>query len=124
MDILPRRAQRDFFREWTGRPLPAVLSRRPAHAPLPEAPSFIAIAAGAVAIGAIALGAVAIGSLVVGRLRINRMRVQKLDIDDLTIRRLRVIEEDPHDGDQAEARAALTDLRTGRWTGSARQTRE
>lgn len=52
-----------------------------------------ALAAGALAIGALAVGALAIGALAIGRLEIRQARFRKLEIDDLTVRKLRIIEE-------------------------------
>jgi hypothetical protein len=52
-----------------------------------------AVAVGALALGALAVGALAIGALAVGRLEIRQARLRKVEIDDLTIRRLRVIDE-------------------------------
>jgi hypothetical protein len=52
-----------------------------------------ALAAGAFVIGALAVGALAIGALAIGRLEIRQARLRKFEIDDLTVRKLRVIEE-------------------------------
>lgn len=60
------------------------------------AASLGALALGAIAVGAIAIGAVAIGRLAIGRLVIKNARFGALDVDLLTVRRLRILEqEDP-----------------------------
>ena len=58
------------------------------------------VATGALAIGALAIGALAIGALAIARLSIIRASAEKVhlgtvEIDDLTVRRLRVIENVP-----------------------------
>ena len=64
-------------------------------------------ATGALAIGALAIGALAIGALAIARLSIIRASAEKVhlgtvEIDDLTVRRLRVIENVPTDGETTE----------------------
>jgi hypothetical protein len=56
--------------------------------------SLAALAAGAVAFGALAIGAVAIARLAVGRVTIKKARIDALDGGELTVRRLRVVEQD------------------------------
>jgi hypothetical protein len=51
------------------------------------------LAVGSLAVSALAVGALAIGALAVGRLEIRKARLGKVEIDDLTVRRLRVVEE-------------------------------
>src|SRR5262245_40285353 len=72
---------------------------------------LLAFAAGAAAFGAVAIGALAIGRMAVGRMAIGRMAIRKarfgsLEVDELTVRRLRVIEQvSPlkHDPEKCEA---------------------
>ena len=71
--------------EWPG-------MRRPLKGRRPGAIAIPALAAGALAIGALAIGALAIGSLAIGRFAIGKGRIKSLEIDDLTVRRLRVLE--------------------------------
>ena len=52
-----------------------------------------AVPLAAVAIGALAVGALAIARLAIGRLTVKKARFAKVEIDDLTVRRLRVIED-------------------------------
>jgi len=64
-------------------------------------------ATGALAIGALAIGALAIGALAIARLSIIRASAEKVhlgtvEIDDLTVRRLRAIENVPADGETTE----------------------
>jgi hypothetical protein len=59
---------------------------------------FPALTIPAVAVGALACGAIAIGALAIARLAISHMTVKKarfrsVEIDDLTVRRLRVIDD-------------------------------
>jgi hypothetical protein len=59
-------------------------------------PSFLtvpAIAVGALAFGAIAIGALAIARLAIGELTVKKARFRSVEIDDLTVRRLRVIDD-------------------------------
>jgi hypothetical protein len=56
-----------------------------------------ALAVGALAAGALAVGALAIGALAIGRLEIRQARFRKLEVDDLTVRKLRILEEDGQD---------------------------
>ena len=51
------------------------------------------VAIGALAVGAVAIGALAIARLAIGRLTVKKARFAKVEIDDLTVRRLRVIED-------------------------------
>ena len=51
------------------------------------------VAAGSMAIGALAVGARAIGALAVGRLEIRKARLRQVEFDDLTVRRLRVVDQ-------------------------------
>jgi hypothetical protein len=53
-----------------------------------------AIAVGALACGAIAIGALAIARLAIGQLVVKKARFRSVEIDDLTVRRLRVIEDE------------------------------
>jgi hypothetical protein len=62
-------------------------------APRTPALRIPAAAVGALAFGALAIGALAIASLAISRLAVKRARFGKVEIDDLTVRRLRVIEE-------------------------------
>jgi hypothetical protein len=55
---------------------------------------LLALALGAAAVGAVAIGAVAIGRLAVGGLVIKRARFGALEVDELTVRKLRVVEQD------------------------------
>jgi hypothetical protein len=71
----------------------------PAAAAGPAA--LAAVAIGSMAIGALAVGALAIGALAVGRLEIRKARLRVVEIDDLTVRRLRVIEQ-PGEGSPNE----------------------
>jgi hypothetical protein len=52
-----------------------------------------ALAVGALACGAIAIGALAIARLAIGQLVVKKARFRSVEIDDLTVRRLRVIED-------------------------------
>ena len=61
--------------------------RRPALA-LPAA------AVGALAFGAVAIGAIAIARLAIGRMAVKKAKFGSVEIDELTVRRLRVIEEE------------------------------
>ena len=54
--------------------------------------NLLAFALGAAAVGAIAIGAVAISRLAIDRAVIKRARFGKLEVDELTVRRLRVVE--------------------------------
>jgi hypothetical protein len=51
------------------------------------------LAVGSLAVAGLAIGALAIGALAVGRLEIRNARLRKVEIDDLTVRRLRVVEQ-------------------------------
>ena len=55
---------------------------------------LLALALGAAAVGAVAIGAVAIGRLAVGGLVIKKARFGALEVDELTVRKLRVVEQD------------------------------
>jgi hypothetical protein len=55
---------------------------------------LVALALGAAAVGAVAIGAVAIGRLAVGGLVIKKARFGALEVDELTVRKLRVVEQD------------------------------
>jgi len=55
--------------------------------------SVIALAAGAVAFGALAIGALAIGRLAIGGMTIKKARFNVLEVDELTVRKLRVVEQ-------------------------------
>ena len=57
-----------------------------------------ATAIGTIAIGSIAIGAIAIGAIAIARVAIARMSVKKarfgsVEIDDLTVKRLRVLDD-------------------------------
>src|SRR5262245_46809002 len=65
------------------------LARRSESAP---AASLLAIALGAAAVGAVAIGALAIGRLAIGRMTVKKARFGALEVDELTVRRLRVLE--------------------------------
>jgi hypothetical protein len=52
-----------------------------------------AIVVGALAFGAIAIGALAIARLAISQLAVKKARFRSVEIDDLTVRRLRVIED-------------------------------
>ena len=52
-----------------------------------------AIAVEALACGAIAIGALAIARLAISQLTVKKARFRSVEIDDLTVRRLRVIED-------------------------------
>jgi hypothetical protein len=54
---------------------------------------LLALALGAAAVGAVAIGAVAIGRLAVGGLVIKKARFGALEVDELTVRKLRVVEQ-------------------------------
>jgi hypothetical protein len=66
-----------------------------------------ALAIGALACGALAIGAVAIARLAVGQLAVKRARFRSVEIDDLTVRRLRVIEEAGEERADAPAQDAI-----------------
>ena len=57
------------------------------------ATNLLALALGAAAFAVVAIGAMAIGRLAVGGLVIKRARFNALDVDELTVRKLRVLEE-------------------------------
>jgi hypothetical protein len=59
----------------------------------PAAMRILALAAGAVAAGAVAIGVLAIARLAVGRLVVRDARFGKVAIDELTVRRLRILED-------------------------------
>ena len=64
------------------------------------AASLLALALGVAAFGAVAIGALAIGRLAVGRMVIKKARFGALEVDELTVRKLRVFEDDasiPHE---------------------------
>ena len=62
-----------------------------------------AIAVGALAFGAIAIGALAIARLAIRDMAVKKARFRSVEIDDLTVRRLRVLD----DGrDQPETKSA------------------
>ncbi len=74
---------------------------------IPAVP-LAAVAIGALAVGAVAIGALAVARLAIGRLTVKNARFAKVEIDDLTVRRLRVIEDaasayEPIGGDDATA---------------------
>jgi hypothetical protein len=77
-----------------GPTMPREIARQSKAAP---ATSLLALAVGAVAFGAVAIGALAIGRLTVGRLTIRKARFNVLEVDQLTVRRLRVLEETTSD---------------------------
>ena len=52
-----------------------------------------AIAVGALAFGALAIGALAIARLAIRELAVKKARFHAVEIDELTVRRLRVIED-------------------------------
>ena len=56
-----------------------------------------AIAIGAVAIGAVAIGAIAIARVAIARMAVNKARFRSVEIDDLTVKRLRVLENERKD---------------------------
>ena len=58
----------------------------------PDAVALIAMATGWLAVGAIAVGAIAIGSIAIGALAIKKVKLRTVEIDELTVRRLRVLE--------------------------------
>jgi len=64
---------------------------------LPAA-SLGAMALGAFAVGATAIAVVAIGRLAIGHLIIRKARFGALEVDQLTVRRLRVIEQEDDKG--------------------------
>jgi hypothetical protein len=66
------------------------VARRSDAAP---ATSLLALAVGAAAFGVLAIGALAIGRLAVGRLTIKKARFNALEVDELTVRKLRILEE-------------------------------
>jgi hypothetical protein len=76
-----------------GRPV-EMLMTRPVTVQSRAAPiaNLLAVALGAAAVGAIAIGAVAISRLAIDRAVIKRARFGKLEVDELTVRRLRVVE--------------------------------
>jgi len=55
---------------------------------------LLPLALTAVAFGALAIGALAIGRLAVGRLVIKKARFRDLEVDALTVRKLRIVEDD------------------------------
>lgn len=63
-----------------------------------SAASLGALALGAMAVGAVAIGAVAIGRLAIGRLVIKNARFGTLDVDLLTVRRLRILDQENSKG--------------------------
>jgi hypothetical protein len=62
-----------------------------------------AIAVGALACGAIAIGALAIARFAIGQLAVKKARFRSVEIDDLTVRRLRVIEDGRNQTDGTES---------------------
>ena len=70
---------------------PGTLMRRP-HQRV-GAVSILATAAGALALGAAAIGAVAIGRMVIGEIVAKKVRLRSLEVDELTVKRLRVLED-------------------------------
>jgi hypothetical protein len=56
------------------------------------------LAIGSLAIAGLAIGALAIGALAVGRLEIRKARLGKVEIDELTVHRLRAVEQQPDQG--------------------------
>jgi hypothetical protein len=56
--------------------------------------SLPAAAAGALAFGALAIGAIAIARLAIGGMAVKKAKFGSVEIDELTVRRLRVIEEE------------------------------
>jgi len=55
--------------------------------------SLPALAMGALATGAIAIGAMAIARLAIGQIAVKKARFGTVEVDELTVRRLRVIED-------------------------------
>jgi hypothetical protein len=55
------------------------------------------VAIGAVAIGAVAIGAIAIARVAIARMAVNKARFRSVEIDDLTVKRLRVLENERED---------------------------
>jgi hypothetical protein len=71
---------------------------------LPFASPSVAVGAlGALAIGALAIGALAIGRLSILRADADKVRLGTVEIDDLTVRRLRVIEDEPPESREGHA---------------------
>jgi hypothetical protein len=63
----------------------------PRHEPI--AVRVAALAAGALAAGALAIGVLAIARLAIGKLAVRDARFRSVTIDELTVRRLRVLED-------------------------------
>jgi hypothetical protein len=59
----------------------------------PAAMRILALATGALAAGAVAIGVLAIARLAVGRLVVRDARFRSVEIDELTVGRLRVLED-------------------------------
>jgi hypothetical protein len=60
----------------------------------PPGISLLALAMGAAACGALAIGALAIGRLAIGRVTVKKARFAALEVDELTVRKLRILEEE------------------------------
>src|SRR5215469_1855075 len=73
------------------KPMARELTGRSRSAP---AARLLALALGAAACGALAIGALAIGRIAVGRLTIKKARFGAIEVDELTVRKLRVVEEE------------------------------
>lgn len=71
--------------------MPRNVARRAEAIP---ATTMLALALGAVAFGAVAVGVLAIGRLAVGRVAVKKGRFEVLEVGELTVRRLRVLEQD------------------------------
>jgi anti-sigma factor RsiW len=91
-------------------PLPSSVRMREPRRRTVELPPFASpsVVVGALALGALAIGALAIGALAIGRLRIlrvdaDKVRLGTVEIDDLTVRRLRVIEDEPPESREGHA---------------------
>ncbi len=55
--------------------------------------SLLALAVGAAALGAFAIGALAIGRIAGGGAEIKKARFISLEVDELTVRKLRIIQQ-------------------------------
>jgi hypothetical protein len=89
-------------------PLPSSVRMREPRRRTVELPPFASVVVGALALGALAIGALAIGALAIGRLRIlradaDKVRLGTVEIDNLTVKRLRVIEDEPPESREGHA---------------------
>ncbi len=55
---------------------------------------MLGLAVGAASLAAASIGVLAIGRLAIGHLAIGRVRMKSLEVDELTVRRLRILEQE------------------------------